>query len=159
MAVALMFVSQSPKPAVGPAAAALTLPRLRAASSPAPAEGCAEPRTRRCTASRPPLLSRRFLPPLPLSTSAHGLLRGRKMDYSDPPGLLRRRAVPRTGKHSTPLGLVLRARAPFCTAARRRLPCPPALFGHLSLGAPYSCYYLHNYGCCYCYCNFRCYYQ
>uniref|UniRef100_A0A8C3KJM5 Homeobox protein Hox-D4 n=1 Tax=Calidris pygmaea TaxID=425635 RepID=A0A8C3KJM5_9CHAR len=45
----------------------------------------------------PHLLSRRSLPPLPLSPPAHGLLRGRKMDYGDPPGLLRRRAVPRTG--------------------------------------------------------------
>uniref|UniRef100_A0A8B9MWS3 Homeobox protein Hox-D4 n=1 Tax=Accipiter nisus TaxID=211598 RepID=A0A8B9MWS3_9AVES len=98
MAVALMFVSRAPKPAVGPAAAAaLTLPRPRDASSPAPAGGCAEPRARRRAASSPPLLSRRLLPPLPLSPPAHGLLRGCKMDYSDPPGLLRRRAVTRTG--------------------------------------------------------------
>ena len=105
MAVALMFASRAPKPGAGPAAAALTLPRPRDASSPAPAGGCAEPRARRRAASSPPLLSRRLLPLLPLSPPAHGLLRGCKMDYSDPPGLLRRRVVPRTGKHSAPLGL------------------------------------------------------
>ncbi|CAN0138877.1 unnamed protein product [Bubo scandiacus] len=97
MAVALMFVPLALKPAAGPAAAALTLPRPRAVSSPAPAGGCAEPRARRRTASSPPLLGRRWLSPLPLSPPAHGLLRGCEMDYSDPPGLLRRRVVPRTG--------------------------------------------------------------
>ncbi|XP_066855360.1 homeobox protein Hox-D4 isoform X2 [Anser cygnoides] len=72
-----MFVHRSPHPAAGPAAAAPTPPRPRDASS-------AEPRFARRSAPPP-------LPP-PL-----GLLRGRKMDYSDPPGLLCRRAEPRTG--------------------------------------------------------------
>ncbi|XP_030344559.1 homeobox protein Hox-D4 isoform X2 [Strigops habroptila] len=49
---------------------------------------------RRRAASSPQLLSRRLLPIYP---PAHGLLRGCKMDYSDRPGLLRWRAVPRTG--------------------------------------------------------------
>ncbi|XP_066178854.1 homeobox protein Hox-D4 isoform X2 [Sylvia atricapilla] len=97
MAVALMFVPRSPKPAAGPVAAALTLPRPRAASSPAPTEGCAETRARLRAACSPSLFSHRSMPPLPLCPPAHGLLRGWKMDYSDPPGLLRRRAMPRTG--------------------------------------------------------------
>lgn len=125
MAVALMFVSRAPKPAVGPAAAAaLTLPRPRDASSPAPAGGCAEPRARRRAASSPPLLSRRSSPPLPLSPRAHGLLRGCKMDYSDPPGLLRRRAVTRTGKHSAPLGLAAGTPRPRSVPHRGTAPAP-----------------------------------
>lgn len=106
MAVALMFVPRSPNPAAGPAAAALTRPRPRAASSPAPTEGCAETRARLRAARSPSLFSQRSMPPLPLRPPAHGLLRGWKMDYSDRPGLLRRRAVPRTGKRSVPLGLL-----------------------------------------------------
>lgn len=160
MAVALMFVPRSPKPAAGPVAAALTLPRPRAASSPAPTEGCAEPRARCRAACSPSLFSHRPMPLLPLSPPAHGLLRGCKMDYSDPPRLLRRRAMPRTGKHSVPLGLV--AGTPRY-AARHQLPCPPAPVRHLSLEAPYSsfyycCYYFGPYDscCCYCYCNYRC---
>lgn len=88
MAVALMFVPRSPKPAAGPVAAALTLARPRAACSPAPTEGCAETRA----ACSPSLFSHRSMPPLPLSPPAHGLLRGCKMDYSDPP-----RASPQAG--------------------------------------------------------------
>lgn len=116
-----MFVHRSPHPAAGPAAAAPTPPRPRDASS-------AEPRFARRSAPPP-------LPP-PL-----GLLRGRKMDYSDPPGLLCRRAEPRTGKHSAPRGLAAAAAPRPRTAphgggsgARRRA-LPPALRRHLSLGA------------------------
>ncbi|OWK59445.1 hypothetical protein RLOC_00012931 [Lonchura striata] len=73
------------------------------------------------------------MPPLPLFPPAHGLLRGCKMDYSDPPGLLRRRAMPRIGKLSVPLGLV--AGTPRY-AARHRLPCPPVPLHHLCLENP-----------------------
>lgn len=158
MAVALTFVPRSPKPAAGPVAVAMTLPRPCAASSPAPTEGCAETRARLRTACSPSLFSHRSMPPLPLCPPAHGLLRGWKMDYSDPPGLLRRRAMPRTGKHSVPLGLV--ASTPG-HAARHRLPCPPVPLRHLSLenpsSFPYYYYYFYHYDCCCCYwcCNYR----
>lgn len=125
MAVALMFVPRSPKPAAAPVAAALTLPRPRAPFSPAPTEGCAEPRARRRAACSPSLFCHRSMPALPLSPPAHGLLRGCKMDYSDSPGLLLRRAMPRTGKRSVPLGLA--AGTPR-DAARHRLPVLLPLF-------------------------------
>lgn len=135
MAVSLMFVPCTLKPAAGPAVAVLTRPRPRGASSPATAGECAELRTRRRAGSSPPLLFRRFLPTHPLT---HGLLRWCKMDYSDRPGLFRRRAVPRTGKHSAPLGIAagsLHPRTvPHSGTAPAALSFSPA--GHLSLTVP-----------------------
>ncbi|XP_058695530.1 homeobox protein Hox-D4 isoform X3 [Poecile atricapillus] len=95
MAVSLMFVPRSPKPAAGPGAAALTLPRPRAASSPAPTEGCADTRARCLAACSPSLFSHRSMPRYLLRhTDCYA---SAKWITATLPGLLRRRAMPRTG--------------------------------------------------------------
>lgn len=95
-------------------------------------------RPRDASSAEPRFIRRSVPPPLPPPL---GLLRGRKMDYSDPPGLLCRRAEPRSGKHSAPHGLAAAAAPRPRTAphgggsgARRRA-LPTALRRHLSLGA------------------------